>query len=285
MLRALRAQSPTRWREDHTRLAGTFGRWRAALEAGLPADARWDDAAWQEFRVCEVYHRLCAQPQLSLPEALHACVQACDQGTTVARRWAQMLLQAGQDAGAAVLALLGDRLRESTEDAEDAVPALTLLLANPAAGSEIRALALAVRGREHCTRGRYEDLPGDYSAAVQLNPGLGRAHAGRASTYAMLEDFGAALADFDRAIALNPLYARAFANRGYVHRIDRALDIEPAYGAALACRAQAHRRAGDLGSARADLARALRLDPASAAARHEDAVLATVCGSAGAAEA
>jgi tetratricopeptide (TPR) repeat protein len=432
MLRTRRTQSPARWREDHTRLADTFGRWRAALEDSLPADTRWDDAAWQEFRLCETYHRLCAQPQMSLPEALHAAVQACDQGTAMARRWAQMLWQASQDAGSAALAQLGAQLQESTDDAEDAVPALTLLLANPSAGNAARALALAIRGREHRTRSRYEDSLADYSAAVELAPTLSRAYAGRASTYAMQENFGAALADFDRAIALNPLHARAFANRGYVHRMtgryaealadydraialdphypwavtgrgqvhgmlgryrealadynrvlestpnyaraiagrgqalrclgrydealaahnraieltpeyagaladraevrrrmgrhekaladfdraialspryawaiahrgathlrlghhhesladfDRALGIEPAYSAALACRARAHRRTGHLDRARADSARALRADPASALVRHEDAVLATVCGSERAADA
>ncbi len=272
MLRSLRTSSPTRWREDHSRLADAFAGWRTALETGLTPDTLWDDDAWHEFRLCETYHRLCARPSTSLPAALHAAAQACDHGTPVARRWAQMLTQAGQDAGAPALAHLGAQLRESTDDAEDTVPALTLLLADPAADNATRALALAVRGRERRTRGRYEDSLADYSGAIDLEPGLSRAYAGRASTYALREQFPAALADFDRAIELNPQHARAIANRGYIHRMtgryaealtdyDHAIALNPHYPWAVCGRGQVYWTLGRYREALADYNRVLESEP------------------------
>ncbi len=272
MLRSQRTDSPTRWREEHSRLADAFGRWRAALETTLPAEARWGDAAWLDLQLSETYHRLCAQPQLSLPAGLHAAVQACDQDLAMARRWAQMLSWAGQDAGSTALSRLGAQLQESTDGAEDTVPALTLLLANTAAGDATRALALAVRGREHRTRGRYEDSLADYSAAVVLAPTLSRAFAGRASTYAMQEAFDAALADFNRAIDLNPLHARAIANRGYVYRMtgrytealaeyDHALALNPHYPWAVTGRGQVFRLLNRYREALADYNRVLETTP------------------------
>lgn len=272
MLRALRTSSPMRWREDHSRLADAFAGWRTALEAGLTPDTLWDDAAWHESLLCETYHRLCAQPSTSPPAALHAAAQACDHGTSVARRWARMLTQAGQDAGAPTLAQFGAQLLASTDDAEDTVPALTLLLADPVAGNATRALALAVRGREHRTRGRYEESLADYSAAIDLVPDLSRAYAGRASTYALREQFPAALADFDRAIDLNPQHARALANRGYVHRMtgryaealadyDQAIALNPHYPWAVCGRGQVHWTLGRCREALADYNRVLESEP------------------------
>jgi len=272
MLRSLRTRSPSRWREDHSRLADAFAEWSGALAAGLTADTLWDDAAWHEFRLCETYHRLCAQPSTSGPAALHAAVQACDHGAPVARRWAQMLAQAGQDAGAPALAQLGAQLLQSTDGVQDTVVALTLLLADPAAGSATRALALAIRGREHRTRGRYEESLADYSAAIGLEPGLSRAFAGRASTYALREQFPSALADFDRAIELNPQHAKAFANRGYVYRMtgryaealadyDRAIALNPHYPWAVCGRGQLHWTMGRYRQALADYGRVLEAEP------------------------
>lgn len=272
MLRSLRTRSPSRWRDDHSRLADTFADWRSALAAGLTPDSLWDDAAWHEFWLCETYHRLCAQPSTSVPAALHAAAQACDHGAPVARRWAQMLAQAGQDAGAPALAQLGAHLLQSTDGAQDTVAALTLLLADPLAGNATRALALAIRGREHRTRGRYEESLADYSASIGLEPELSRAYAGRASTYALREQFPSAVADFDRAIELNPQHARAFANRGYVYRMtgryaealadyDHAIALNPHYPWAVCGRGQLHWSMGRYREALADYNRVLEAEP------------------------
>ena len=51
---------------------------------------------------------------------------------------------------------------------------------------------------------RYEEALADYSRAIELNPGDGWAIGGRGLTYRMLERYEEALADLGRAIELDP---------------------------------------------------------------------------------
>jgi tetratricopeptide (TPR) repeat protein len=80
------------------------------------------------------------------------------------------------------------------------------------------------------------------------------------------------MADYNRAIQLNPQFARAFNNRGNAHRAQREFDlaiadytaairIDPAYANAYNNRGIAYRAKGDAVSAAADFAQARRLDP------------------------
>jgi tetratricopeptide (TPR) repeat protein len=58
----------------------------------------------------------------------------------------------------------------------------------------------------------------DYSRAIELDPKLGRAWNDRGAAYEQLGRPDKALADYSRAIELDPKYARAWANRGGVYK-------------------------------------------------------------------
>jgi tetratricopeptide (TPR) repeat protein len=89
------------------------------------------------------------------------------------------------------------------------------------------------------------------------------------------EDPGAAIADYDQVIRLNPQRASAFNNRGFARQVmgdldaaiadyDQAIRLNPQYALAFYNRGNAHREKGDLGAAIADYDQAIRLN-------HEDA--------------
>jgi tetratricopeptide (TPR) repeat protein len=85
-------------------------------------------------------------------------------------------------------------------------------------------------------------------------------------------DLNGALADFDRALYLNPHYAEAYNNRGAVRHargeigralvdFDRALDLNPRYAEAYNNRGAARHARGDLAGAITDFDRALEFTP------------------------
>ncbi|MEW6498740.1 MAG: tetratricopeptide repeat protein, partial [Cyanobacteriota bacterium] len=53
---------------------------------------------------------------------------------------------------------------------------------------------------------RYQDTLAELNRGIEQNPDDTRAIAQRGETYRQMEHFAAALADFDRAIELNPNY-------------------------------------------------------------------------------
>jgi tetratricopeptide (TPR) repeat protein len=86
--------------------------------------------------------------------------------------------------------------------------------------------------------GDYQGAIADYNRAIELNPKYAVAYDDRASAKGLAGDNDGALADCNKAIELNPRYALAYANRG-----------------------GAKGEKGDLDGATADCNRALELDP------------------------
>ncbi|WP_434590949.1 tetratricopeptide repeat protein [Streptomyces sp. A5-4] len=205
MLRLQRTSSPQRWTARHTRLAEAFARWRAAAAQGVEPDELWEHEGWRELRLQEVYHLLCAQPQSALPGVLRDGVDACDEGQAVARRWARTVAEAGEDADAQILRKWGQDCLDALSDEQGgSIRVLGLLLDRAGFDSERSARALVVRGHDHWRAKQFPASMADYDRAVTLDPANARAYFGRGLTHRAAEDYGRALADLDRADALEP---------------------------------------------------------------------------------
>jgi tetratricopeptide (TPR) repeat protein len=273
MLRLQRTQSPTRWRGAHELLVETFRTWRAKREEVVPAGDRWGDAVWREHRSNETYHRLCADPRRALPEALQEAVRACEHGSGAARRWAQLLAQAGTDSADEALTAWGDRLTAASRDDASAVMAvLDALLGHSGMGTAGQLRARVVRGRLHQRAERYGEALADFTAALVLAPQHGDALVERALTHHRTGNVEDALADLDEAIRVHPDSASSHVHRGHVHLaagrradaladFDRAIELDPEQDRALASRAELYRAQGRHQEALADLDRALGIDP------------------------
>ncbi|GGJ79847.1 hypothetical protein GCM10011583_09370 [Streptomyces camponoticapitis] len=274
MLRLQRTRSPSRWQQQHTRLADTFGQWRQGVEAGLgtDTDAYWDDTEWREHRLNETYHRLCANPRIALPDALLQTVQATDHDTATLRRWAQALGQAGHDTDAPALTTWGERLEAAAEQQASGIAALTLLLTAPELTTETRVLAHSVRARDHRVAGDYDSALADYATAHRLAPDTARAHAGRGETYRLMERYDEALTHFNRAIELDSGTEWFFHSRGDTYSslgrydealtdLTRAIELDPQADWAVASRGVTYRLMKRYDEALTDFSRAIELNP------------------------
>ncbi|MFE5919595.1 tetratricopeptide repeat protein [Streptomyces sp. NPDC056468] len=110
MLRLQRQEAPRTWAARQQALAAVFTEWRAEAEAGRDAEELWADEAWRELRLAELYHLLCAGERAALTSVLGDVVDACEQGESVAERWARVLVEAGSDAETRAVSQWGRRL-------------------------------------------------------------------------------------------------------------------------------------------------------------------------------
>ncbi|MFF1412633.1 tetratricopeptide repeat protein [Streptomyces sp. NPDC058289] len=219
MLRLQRRQSPIRWEQLHTRLADAFRRRREHLEeATAPAEGWWSDETWRGHRLQEAYHRLCADPRRALPALLRDLVDAYDHDITTLRRWTTTLTAAARDTESPELTRLSDELRTALDQPAPGTVALTALLARAALAPEGRVLALTLRGRDHRNAEEYAEALADYTRALALNPRAERASFGRALTQQLTGSNEAAIADYTRTVELDPHDGMSLVNRGTLYR-------------------------------------------------------------------
>ncbi|MEV0175796.1 tetratricopeptide repeat protein [Streptomyces sp. NPDC050803] len=248
MLRLQRKRSPRGWAEEQRRLAGVFGAWRAEAEAGrgdarlwsddeqrlagvfpswraqTETDGLWPDERWRELRLAETYHLLCAGERDALPGALRDFVAACDLGDTAAVTWARTVEDAGRDGGVAEVARWGSELTGALADG--GVPeALGHLLRGTSLDLAEQARARTVMGSALRDAGAHQEALAEYGRALALDPGLARAHRGRSTVRAELGDYDGAVADLGKALEIAPDNALWWAVRGEYHRI-RGWDTE-----------------------------------------------------------
>jgi tetratricopeptide (TPR) repeat protein len=77
--------------------------------------------------------------------------------------------------------------------------------------------AFTNRGDMYANQGQYDLAIAEYNRAVELNPGYAEAFNNRGGMYANKRQYDLAFADFNRALELNPSYAEAFNNRGFAY--------------------------------------------------------------------
>ncbi|RMI46043.1 tetratricopeptide repeat protein [Streptomyces triticirhizae] len=267
MLRLLRTQSPSRWRELHLRLADAYRGWREELEETLPSHRRWDHARWQELRIEETYHRLCAVPHEELPGTIGGVAHACAHGVDTRRRWARLLARAGADAGEQEIAGLGERLLAV---AGSDVELLTVLLDTPHPGAGTRAEIRAQRGRARVLAGDPAGAVEDLTAVLAVRPDHRRALLLRARARRQRGQLDLALADCTEALRRAPDDANAHAERGDINHLlgrremaladyGRAIAARPDLGWAHAHRGHVHLELARVDEALADYERALSI--------------------------
>jgi tetratricopeptide (TPR) repeat protein/S1-C subfamily serine protease len=89
-----------------------------------------------------------------------------------------------------------------------------------------QAIALSPRAAFYYNRGTtyqaLKDYPkaiADYTKAIAINPELANAYNNRGRTYSKLKEYPKAIADYTKAIAINPEYAKAYNNRGNTYYV------------------------------------------------------------------
>ncbi|WP_416674291.1 tetratricopeptide repeat protein [Egbenema bharatensis] len=70
-------------------------------------------------------------------------------------------------------------------------------------------------GLEQSNRGEYREAIASFEQAIQLNPVYAEAYFHQGIAYSKLGDFENAISSFDRAIEINPDYAEAHFQRGW----------------------------------------------------------------------
>jgi tetratricopeptide (TPR) repeat protein len=112
----------------------------------------------------------------------------------------------------------------------------------------------------------------EIGAASSQDRQLAPLYLNRGEAYYSRYELGAALADINQAIRLDPQLAAAYDARGRVYHFhpdrallnfDIAIKLDPQFARALVDRAAAYRLSGDLDRSLADLDQAIRLDPSN----------------------
>jgi tetratricopeptide (TPR) repeat protein len=88
----------------------------------------------------------------------------------------------------------------------------------PSFSVELLAFIYFVRGRVHSALEKYEEALADFSRALELNPEEAAYYSNRSKAYFQLEKYEEALADYSRAIELNPEEADYYSDRGRAYR-------------------------------------------------------------------
>lgn len=129
-----------------------------------------------------------------------------------------------------------------------------------------------LRGRFHLAVAAYDDALKDTNLPAASQAGL---YSDRGVAKWRLKRLDEAIADFTKAVSLNPEYAPAYNNRGNVYlemncaedaykEFDRAVSLAPDFGVAYSNRANASQRLNRLDAAEKDFRKAVELMPGSA---------------------
>ena len=84
------------------------------------------------------------------------------------------------------------------------------------------------RGNRYSRNGSYESGIADYNKAIEIDPGFAEAHYDRGCSFYELGRFDEAIADLTRAIELNPSEGRYYGQRSMVHLFADHMDLAQA---------------------------------------------------------
>ncbi|MFX4295316.1 tetratricopeptide repeat protein [Streptomyces bohaiensis] len=248
ILRLQRNQSANDWTHRHTTLADHHAHQRTTLETSLPnIDERWENEQWRDHRAAEMYHRLCANPHDTRLAILDDCAHAAAESTETLTRWVRLIHRAGHDSGNTTLTERATALGNNSAEA-DPETALRHILTEPGLPTAARALAHLARGRTYHEGGEHNRAIADFTRAIELNPDNEQSHIRRGLAHHAAGNYELAITDLTRAIQLNP---------------DNKLNHS--------WRGRTHHAAGNHDPAIADFTRAIQLEPDNALNHHERA--------------
>ncbi len=275
MLRHKRRRSPREWESLHTSLAQYYENLRAGLK--LKEKEELSHPAWQTYALEALYHRLVANPREHTFVAINAFLRALDAHTTLAVRWAETILQAGQDADNRELRVWGKLLLTALTGEGDAryaagIEVFTRALKSPKLAKRWRPLVYMYRGMAHAGLKQYDKALDDLTHAVKMAPRDPRPLLRRGELLLHLNQYRKAAQDFETLLQqdrrnTHALYGRALAAMHLGHPrqalqfLNRLLKIQPDHVRALAARGEAYRLLGRIKDALRDLNRALELLP------------------------
>ena len=128
---------------------------------------------------------------------------------------------------------------------------------------ELRAVEWIEKAYADYHAGNKNGAIAEFSKAIELNPKYAEAYNGRGTVYNQLGKYDQAIDDFDKAMEINPKYAEAYNNRRCSYS---ALEINPELAPCYYNRGIAYGKRGNYNQAIKDYSRAIELDPKFAAA-------------------
>lgn len=155
----------------------------------------------------------------------------------------------------------------------EAIAGCTVAIGSGKLSNEYIAITYLSRGTIFLQQEDYARAMADFNKSIQTDPKLALAFTTRGDVYFLQKNYTRAMADYDKAIHLNPGHATTFGNRGqtyfmqkrYVRALadlDEAVRLDPEDAAdALYARGLVKMKLRDPSGSKADIARALALDP------------------------
>src|SRR5437660_4528769 len=101
--------------------------------------------------------------------------------------------------------------------ADQQISGCTSVLQSANESKKNTAIALNNRGNAYHAKKNYDRAIEDYDRAIKLDPGYARAFYNRGISYSDKGDQTRAIDDYDQAIRFNPNYTHAYSNRGYAY--------------------------------------------------------------------
>ncbi|MCK4473035.1 MAG: tetratricopeptide repeat protein, partial [Anaerolineae bacterium] len=275
MVRYTRQESPKRWADLHGWLAEYHEGLRDSL--GLEEQVGRKDETWRGYALEALYHRLCQSPRKQLTAALNGFLAAWETQRSLARRWAEVVGDAGEDANARSLQQWGERLMEGLraydqDSYEPAAEMFTALLKYRGIEKRWRPIVLGQRGLAYLLMARNEEALADFDRAIELKADNAWAIAHRGETYRQMGQYEEALTCFNWATRLDAEYTWAIVLRGEIHRqmgsyeaalkdFDRAIELEPRNAWIVVLQGETYRQMGQYEETLACFNQAIELDP------------------------
>ena len=82
----------------------------------------------------------------------------------------------------------------------------------------------SIGGGAYSDKGKFDLAIADYKKALEINPKSAEAYNNRGNAYFSKGKFDQAIADFNKALEINPRYAEAYYNRGNVYYLKKEYD-------------------------------------------------------------